>query len=195
MLIRLDGNGLYQENGRDHIFQLKAGQNRRYFTWPIIAQRIEFVFTSGQNTAFGFQVFGGSIKNCRLHEELSGRNWWKLIKVDNRSARPSSIISSYGVLNDHEPQSREINLESFQFVSLQYKNKESLALYGVFYSYIRYIPYDIPHDWELVAIGQKLVDEWDTLGAKRIELNVYQRQGKIYSGNIMYFYMAMSHGP
>ena len=57
MLIRLDGNGLYQENGRDHIFQLKAGQNRRYFTWPIIAQRIEFVFTSGQNTAFGFQVF------------------------------------------------------------------------------------------------------------------------------------------
>ena len=127
MLIRLDGNGLYQENGRDHIFQLKAAQNRRYFTWPIIAQRIEFVFTSGQNTAFGFQVFGGSIQNCRLHEELSGRNWWKLIKVDNRSARPSSIISSYGVLNDHEPQSREINLESFQFVSLQYKNKESVV--------------------------------------------------------------------
>ena len=116
MLIRLDGNGLYQENGRDHIFQLKAAQNRRYFTWPIIAERIEFVFTSGQNTAFGFQVFGGSIKNCRLHEELSGRNWWKLIKVDNRSARPSTIMSSYGVLNDHEPQSREINLESFQFI-------------------------------------------------------------------------------
>ena len=33
--------------------------------------------------------------------------------------------------------------------------------------------------------GEKLVDEWDTLGAKRIELNVYQRQGKIYSGNIL----------
>ena len=146
MLIRLDGNGLYQENGRDHIFQLKAGQNRRYFTWPIIAQRIEFVFTSGQNTAFGFQVFGGSIKNCRLHEELSGRNWWKLIKVDNRSARPSSIISSYGVLNDHEPQSREINLESFQFVSLQYKNKElmgSLLVYIL--SHIYHIIYRIYH--------------------------------------------------
>ena len=42
---------------------------------------------------------------------------------------------------------------------------------------------------DFLPTTQKLVDEWDTLGAKRIELNVYQRQGKVYSGKEPYFNM------
>ena len=56
-------------------------------------------------------------------------------------------MSTYGVQNDFDPQSREVD---FALSSSQYKNK--------------------------------LVDEWETLGIKRVELNAYNRNGKFYAG-------------
>ena len=136
----------YHEDGQLKVFQFGPGRQRRFLAWPVISDQIRLVFQSGSRTAFGLRIFGGSIESCRLHDELSGRNWWKLVKVDARLAVPSDIVFAYGVQNDFDPQSREVD---FSLSSSQYKNK--------------------------------LVDEWETLGIKRVELNAYNQNGKFYA--------------
>ena len=156
--IRLNNESFYQEDASAQSYTFPPGPDsrsriRRYFTWPIISSQIDFVFTGlVEDVELEFRIFGGTIEQCRLQTELSGRNWWKLIKVDTRSAQISEIVSSYGVVNDYDPQSREVSLDGVSFAfggGLQYKNK--------------------------------LVDEWDTLKVKRVELNVYTESVKMYS--------------
>ena len=99
----------YHENGELKVFQFGPGRQRRFLAWPIIAARIRLVFQTGSGTAFGLRVFGGSIADCRLHNELSGRNWWKVVKVDLRSAvlseegcfLQSSVWSKFKITNLH----------------------------------------------------------------------------------------------
>ena len=102
------------------IYRFTSGRQRRFFAWPIIASTIRLVFSRGSRTVFGLRILGGGVENCRLHNELSGRNWWKLIKVDARSATLSEVVSTFGVQNDFDPQSREVD---FSLSSSQYKNK------------------------------------------------------------------------
>ena len=133
-------------NPKVKLYRFTSGRQRRFFAWPIIASTIRLVFSRGSRTVFGLRIFGGVVENCRLHDELSGRNWWKLIKVDARSATLSEVVSTFGVQNDFDPQSREVD---FSLSSSQYKNK--------------------------------LVDEWETLGIKRVELNAHNENGKFYA--------------
>ena len=65
LLIRLNNQSFYQENGVNHQFTLSPGQSKRYFTWPIISNQIDLVLISGSIDMGGLRIFGGTIEQCR----------------------------------------------------------------------------------------------------------------------------------
>jgi hypothetical protein len=77
-------NAFYEEEETIKSFNTLGGAMRRYFTWPVISNRITFqpVLPGLQNQILSVIILGGTINECRLQEELPGRTWWKLIKSD-----------------------------------------------------------------------------------------------------------------
>ena len=119
-------DSFYEQNGGVKNFSFQNGTVRRYFTWPMISQRISFHERPnrlGQNkkkiiifhdkflnfkdlvlsrigNAGNIRIFGGEIDDCRLQEELPGRTWWKLAKTNVTVRVPSDLMRNFGVWND-----------------------------------------------------------------------------------------------